>query len=350
MSVYAYIGCRTTKERKARGKGIRVYEVFQNQWKLIQLLEGQVNPSYLCIDRSQTHLYAIHGDFSEVSAYTIGGDGALTYLNTVETHGTNPVHLSLDQSGKWLFVANLQTGSVSVIPVKEDGSLDKIKELYFISGNGGPGYISHPHQAAQDKTGRWLLIPSQGRLQGVGKITVFRIDSENGLLKECFAVKGRTGAEPRHCAFHPNNRFCYCVNEKDSTVTLYYFDEENGTLEPKQIVTSLPEDFAGDGWASAIDIAPDGHTLYVSNRKHDSVAVYRLNQENGKMSMIQNKKTGGEQPRFITVTPDGKQLLAANELTDTISCFDIQEEDGTLKESGIVIEAESPVCIVYKTK
>lgn len=348
MSIYAYVGCRTTKERKARGKGIRVYEVSENQWKLVQLLEGQVNPSYLCVDRQQRHLYSIHGDFSEVSAYNISEDGTLTYLNTVGTHGTNPVHLSLDRSGKWLFVANLQTGGVSVIPVREDGSLDRIKELYFISGNGGPGYISHPHQTAQDRTGKWLLVPSQGRLQGIGKLTVFQIDSENGTLRENFSVKGRTGAEPRHCVFHPNNRFCYCVNEKDSTAALYEFDQESGTLEPRQIVTSLPEDFAGDGWASAIDIARDGRSLYVSNRKHDSITVYRLDQENGKMTMIQNKKTGGEQPRFLTVTPDGRQLLAANELTDTISCFDIGP-DGILKESGMVIEAESPVCIAFKT-
>ncbi|MGN0373374.1 MAG: lactonase family protein [Enterocloster sp.] len=349
MKMYVYIGCRTTKERKARGKGIRVYQVENGQWELVQLLEGQVNPSYLCLDQEQKNLYSIHGDFSEVSSYAVAEDGTLTYRNTVSTHGTNPVHLSLDKTGKWLFVANLQTGGVSVIPVNEDGSLGKIRQLKFISGNGGPGYISHPHQTAQDRTGKWLLIPSQGRLQGVGKITVFRIDSQRGDIEETFAVKGRTGAEPRHCVFHPNNRFCYCVNEKDSTAALYYFEEETGRLELQQIVTSLPEDFPGDGWASAIDIQPEGRTLYVSNRKHDSVTVYALDQETGRMTMIQNVKTGGEQPRFITVTPDGRQLLAANELTDTISCFDI-EEDGRLKDSGTVIRAESPVCAIFKTR
>ncbi len=345
--MYAYVGCRTTKERKARGKGIRVYKVEGKRWELVQLLEGQVNPSYFCIDRQEKHLYGIHGDFSEVSAYEIREDGTLRHQNTVKTHGTNPVHLSLDRSGRWLFVANLQTGGGSVIPVLEDGSLGRIKELEFISGNGGPGYVSHPHQVNQDKTGNWLLVPSQGRLQGVGKITVFRIDSDQGTIRETSLVKGRTGAEPRHCVFHPNNRFCYCVNEKDSTVTLYYFDQEKGSLEPEQIITSLPEDYAGDGWASAIDIRPDGRTLYVSNRKHDSVTVYSLDQDNGKMTMIQNQKTGGEQPRFITVTPDGRELLAANELTDTITCFDI-EEDGTLTDRGRSIETESPVCVVFK--
>ncbi|MCI6885680.1 MAG: lactonase family protein [Lachnospiraceae bacterium] len=347
--MYAYIGCRTTKERKARGKGIRVYKVDGKNWDLIQLLEGQVNPSYLCLDDQEKHLYSIHGDFSEVSAYQIHENGTVEYLNTTGTHGTNPVHLSLDQSGKWLFVANLQTGSVSVIPVREDGSLGTIRDLKFISGNGGPGYISHPHQVNQDRTRQWLLVPSQGRLQGIGKITVFRINSERGTLEETSFVKARTGAEPRHCVLHPNNHFCYCVNEKDSTVTLYYFNPKEGTLEAKQIVTSLPEDYTGDGWASAIDISRDGKTLYVSNRKHDSITVYQLNQENGTMTMAQNQKTYGEQPRFITITPDGKELLAANELTDTITRFDILP-DGTLSDHINSIDAESPVCVAFKTK
>ncbi len=347
MRRYAYVGCRTTKERGARGKGIGVYRVTEHGWEPVQVLEGQVNPSYLCLDRQKKHLYAVHGDFSQVSAYSVAEDGTLTYINTVGTHGTNPVHLSLDSTGKWLFVANLQTGGVAVIPVKEDGSLDKIKELEFISGNGGPGYISHPHQVAQDRTGKWLLVPSQGRLQGVGKITVFRIDSEAGTITEVSYVKSRAGAEPRHCVFHPNNRFCYGVNEKDSTAELYEFDSENGILTPKQIVSVLPEDFAGDGWASAIDIGPSGRSLYVSNRKHDSITVLSLDKTTGKMHVAQNIRTCGRQPRFIIVSPDGKQLLAANELDDSIQCFDINETDGTLKPNGLVIGTESPVCVVF---
>ena len=349
MSVYAYIGCRTTKERSARGKGISVYSAEKGRWELLQILEGEVNPSYLCLNEAQNRLYAIHGDFCQVSSYEIHEDGTISPMNTVDTHGTNPVHLTLDPTGKWLFVANLQTGGVSVIPVKEDGSLGHIKELKFISGNGGPGYISHPHQVKLDGSGRWLLVPSQGRLQGIGKITVFEVDSKEGDLREHFVVKARTGAEPRHCVFHPNNRFCYVLNEKDSTAALYYFDEGKGTLEGKQILMTIPEDYTGDGWASAIDIDPAGRFLYVSNRKHDSVTVFTLDQENGHMSWLQNIATEGVQPRFITVSPDGSQLLAANELSDTIRIFDV-EEDGHLAYSGVTVATESPVCAVYKTK
>ena len=350
MREYAYIGCRTTKERNARGKGIRVYEIIDGTWTLRQILEGPVNPSYLCLNEAQDRLYTVHGDFEQVSAFQIHENGELSYLNTVKTHGTNPVHLSLDKTGKWMFVANLQTGGISVIPVKEDGSLDQIHDLMFLSGNGGPGYVSHPHQVTQDRTGKWLLVPSQGRLQGVGKITVFSIDSENGILKEAFVKKARSGAEPRHCVFHPNNRFCYCVNEKDSTAAFYLFDEETGTLEPQQILTSLPEKYTGDGWASAIEMGKDGRFLYLSNRKHDSVTVYSINQETGYMTYLQNLPTKGQQPRFITRSQDGTRLFAANELTDSICCMKIDSQTGLLSYEEEEIFAESPVCIVFKTK
>ena len=348
MKGYAYIGCRTTKERNARGKGISIYESSGDDWKLKTILEDEVNPSYLCLNHAQDRLYAVHGDYSEVSAYRIEDDGTISHMNTVSTHGTNPVHLTLTHNGKWLIVANLQTGGVAVIPVIEDGSLAAVKELYFISGNGGPGYISHPHQVMLDKTGRWLLVPSQGRLQGIGKVTIFEVDQEEGVLKENCVIKARTGAEPRHIVLHPSNRYAYLVNEKDSTVTAYAFDADKGCLTSMQILSTLPEDCFSDGWASAIDMGNDGSALYLSNRKHDSVTVYSIDQDNGKLSWLQNIKTGGEQPRFISVSPDGGELWAANELTDTINLFDIDKESGCLIDVGRKINTESPVCVAFK--
>lgn len=149
--------------------------------------------------------------------------------------------------------------------------------------------------------------------------------------------------------FQPDGAYCYCLNEEDSTVTSYRFDGEAGELEPVQILSTLPDDFAGDGWASAIEIGKDGRYLYLSNRKHDSVTVFALNGE-GRMEWVQNIATRGQQPRFITRNPDGTQLLAANELTDTICCMDIDPQTGRLSYSGMEIQTESPVCVVFKTK
>ena len=142
MKQYAYVGCRTTKERNARGKGISVYEIEDGKWNLKQIKGDLINPSYLCMDRTEKFLYTVHGDQSEISSFLIEEDGTLAYINTVSTGGVNPVHLSVDKTNQWIFVANLQTWTVAVIPRVEDGSLQELKQLIrFREKRRGPYHI-----------------------------------------------------------------------------------------------------------------------------------------------------------------------------------------------------------------
>lgn len=346
MEPIVYIGCRTTKERNARGHGIRVMKAVPGKWEQIQLVEGQVNPSFQCLDKTGKFLYSIHGDFSEISAFSTAEDGTLTYLNTVSTGGTNPVHLSVDKTNRWVFVANLQTGTVAVIPRKEDGSLAELKELYPIPGL-TEGSVSHPHQVMQDPSGDYLIVSCQGRKAGFGQVDVFRIHSEDGTLEKTCTVRSREIAEPRHFVFHPNGIWCYGVNEKDYSVTAYQFDTASGTLTPRQILPTLPDTYTGDGWASGIVIMPDGKHIVVSNRKHDSITSFAI-REDGLLSYCDCIKTGGGQPRFITVSSWGT-ILAANETTDLVTEFTLDTETGTFKRTGWDLATESPVCLTFRT-
>lgn len=348
MSRYAYVGCRTTKERNARGKGIKVFEIEESgEWKLVQVVKDLVNPSYLCLDQRGEFLYTIHGDFSEISSFSVEkATGKLTYMNTVSTGGTNPVHLTVDRTNQFVYVANLQTGNVAVIQRAKDGSLKELKELYIIPGN-EEGTVSHPHQVAQDMTGNYLIVSCQGRKQGFGQVDVFRINHKTGSLHKTCTVKSREIAEPRHFVFHPNNRFCYGVNEKDYSVTYYHFDENDGSLVPRQILPTLPDTYTGDGWASGIIMSKDGRYVIVSNRKHDSITSFQIHPETGMLKFCDCVKTGGGQPRFITWDENEDKILAANETTDTIVEFTLNEVDGSLQYTGKTIETESPVCIIF---
>lgn len=344
----AYVGCRTTEERNARGKGIQVFEIGQKEeWKKIQTVEKLVNPSYLCKDQTGKFLYTIHGDFSEISAFSIDEkSGKLTYINRASTGGVNPVHLSVDKTNRWIYVANLQTGTVAVIPRHEDGSVSDVKTLYTIEGK-EPDTWSHPHQVMQDGTGDYLLVSCQGRKAGFGQVDVFRIDHEAGELKKTCVVRSREIAEPRHVAFHKNHLWCYGVNEKDYSVTFYEFDAGKGMLTPKQILPTLPDTYTGDGWASGIVVSPDGKYVIVSNRKHDSITSFSIDQETGKLKYADCVKTGGGQPRFITFADRGNRILAANETTDTITEIELNSENGKLTATGKKIETESPVCVIF---
>lgn len=345
--MFAYIGSRTTKERKALGEGITVYRREGTAWEKIQTVSCGPNPSYLCLNEKQDRLYAIHGDYSEVTAFQVGEDGKLAEMNSVSTYGTNPVHLVVSPNGQSLYVANLETGSLTQLALEQDGRLGQVRQVLFVPGEPGHGYISHPHQVCLHSDGKWLLVPCQGRDHGVGKVEVYAIDPQDNHLKEAFVWTARKGAEPRHVAIHPNGKWVYLVNEKDSTAIFFHFDETTGTLEPRQMVTTLPDDYFGPGWASGIVMGPEGKAVYVSNRTHDSVTVLAIDPETGRLAFRQNLPTEGKQPRFLDLEPGGKRLVAANELNHTLTVFQIQE-DGTLEREEKQIPEGSPVCVVWK--
>lgn len=345
----AYVGCRTTVQRNARGKGIKAFIIDeQGEWSLKQLVPGVVNPSFLCLDQNAQHLYTVHGDGSEISAYTVAPDGALSFLNTVPIDGVNPVHLTVDRTGRWLYVASHRSGTLCALAIKPDGELQG-SAFSFTDPGKDEGGFSHPHQILLDRTGRYAIVPSQGLREGMGKIAVYWILPESGKFELTDVFYARKKAEPRHCAIHPNNRFLYCVNEWDYTITFLEFDATAGTLCPKQVVNTLPDTWIREGWASAIDIDFTGAFLYTTDRNYNTVMQFSISRETGRLTYVRDLPTHGKQPRFMTVEPESGHIFVANECSDTIFELNAAAE---YAEDTVVrkIDAESPVCILFADK
>ena len=350
---FAYVGSRTTKERNARGVGITVYRYAPETGAcaLVQTLNDLVNPSFMTFDLTQSHLYCVHGDQSEVSSFAIDSkSGELTKLNTVSTQGKNPVHLSVDPTNKFLTVANYATGSFALLPIQDDGSLGGLSHVESLPGEAGPHKVeqssSHPHMIPFDPSGRFLVIPDKG-LDG---IFVYRVRNNNAKLDatQVSMVKAREGSGPRHIVFTPDSRHAYVVNELDSSVTCYAYEADQGALTAKEILSTLPSAFTGNSRAAAIVMAPSGKYLYVSNRGHDSVATFEIG-EGGEFLPKGHTPSQGRKPRFMNLTPDGSRLFVANEETDNIITFDVDRNSGGLTENGNVIKTGSPVCMIFKT-
>jgi 6-phosphogluconolactonase len=126
-ALFAYVGAFTTPERKGHGGGINVYRVDRTSgaWTQEQLLEVD-NPSFLTVDRAQRFLYSVHADLDEVSAYVIDKQtGHITTLNRQSCGGKNPVHLSIDPTGRWIITANYSAGSVGVLPTRKAAPWDR---------------------------------------------------------------------------------------------------------------------------------------------------------------------------------------------------------------------------------
>ncbi|NHN96294.1 beta-propeller fold lactonase family protein [Acetobacter thailandicus] len=345
----AYTGCRTTRERNARGNGINVYVVTRQsgEWNLIQSLDGLVNPSFLTIDEKRSVLYSVHGDSSEISSYRINPhSGQITPLNTVQTGGKNPVHLAIDPTGKFMVVPNHISSNIAVIAINADGSLGKMTDLHTLDAKPGPHRVEQPfpkpHQTEFDPTGRLIAVPDKG----ADLIWSFHLSTEGKLIPApVSSTPTREGAGPRHIAFHKTQPLAYVVNELDSTVTAYHYDEMSGRFSPFQVITTLPETFTGNNRASEIAISYEGNFVYASNRGSETLCIYSINPESGMLREVNNIDSLGRTPRFFTEDPTGKYLYVANEDSDNIVTFSIS--GGQARPTGQVTHTGSPVCIMF---
>lgn len=349
---FAYVGCRTTRERNARGDGINVYRVDaqSGRWEHVQLMPGLLNPSFLAFDRTKRCLYTVHGDSNEVSSYRIdGATGRITPLNKQDTKGKNPVHLAIDPANRFMVVSNHVTSTLAVLPVREDGSLGELTDLVTVQGQIGPHRVEQPfakpHQNEFDPSGRFIVVPDKG----LDRVFTFRLTPEGKLVAaEPPSVVARETSGPRHVAFHPHLPYAYVVNELDSTVTGYQYEAETGRLTPFQIVSSLPESFTGNSRASEIAVSADGRFVYASNRGFDSVAVLAVNPANGWLTAVEFAVSDGKTPRFFALDPTGQYMFIANEDSDTIVKFTVDRASGKLAKTDDAVKTGSPVCIVFR--
>ncbi|AME26832.1 lactonase family protein [Burkholderia sp. PAMC 26561] len=354
--VFAYVGCRTTHERNARGKGIGVYAVepSSGSWEHVESFEPLENPSFLTLNEAQNILYAVHGDGTEVSSYAVNATtGKLTALNRQPCGGRNPVHLALSQSGESLVVANYATGNAAQLPIDPDGSLGSVASSVHFPGAAGPHRIeqvsSHPHHISRFVTRRyntdWHIVPDKG-LDTVFAVRWDGVDS----MPIPTSGRAREGAGPRHAVFHPTLAMIYVANELDSTLTAWSFDPLSGALKPLHTMSVVPCDSHKLSRAAGIAIRHDATALYISNRGHDSIATVALDGATGIPSKARWIDAQGQCPRFICLSHDGRMLYVANEQSDSIVQYLLDAKTGAPTPTGHVVSAGSPVCITFKTQ
>ncbi|MDM0072480.1 lactonase family protein [Variovorax sp. J31P207] len=338
----AYVGCRTSALRGARGRGIEVFDVFSDgAWKHRQTVAAGENPSYLLIDDGRQALHCVHGDGAIVSSFRIEASGELVALRSRSTEGTNPVHLAFSAGGQWLLVVNYASGSVVSLPVQADGSLGAASDRLELPNRPGPHRSQqrgpHPHQLVVDPSGRWLLVPDKG---GDAVHTV-AVNEETGTLRlaSSFAVAPSSG--PRHMVFGADGSRAWVVLELSSQVLAVHFDPATGSIRAMQRTSSVPDSFTGENTAAGIALSVDGRGLFVSNRGHGSVVRYAIDGDTGALTSPVWTDTQGKVPRFIATAPGG-DLVVANEDADTI--VRVAPNDSKITQ---LTTTGSPVCIAF---
>lgn len=349
---FMYVGS-FTGEGRGRGEGISVFQHKgeADPWTLIQVFKDVADPSFLKIDQPGRFLYSAHGGGTQATSYAIDQTtGRLTLLNQQPTGGTNGVHLDIDATGRFLAVANYATGSLVVLPINHDGTLAAYSALATLTGEPGPHRTeqtsSHPHHCPFDRTGRYIVVPDKG----FDRVFVYRLDAQRGALVESTppSVASRSGAAPRHADFHPSRPWLYVINELDSTMTTYQFEPDKGVLKPIQVIATLPPSHTGNNTTAEVWVAPSGRFVYGSNRGHDSIVIFAIDQNTGALAPVDWESTQGRTPRFFGLDPSGSHLYAANQNSDTVVIFRVNQLTGRLSATNEIVKVVSPSTIVFR--
>jgi 6-phosphogluconolactonase len=350
----AYVGTYT----RQNSKGIYAWRFDAATGKLTSIgLVGETsNPSFLAIHPNHRFLYAVNENNTfegqpggSVSAFSIdAATGQLKALNQVSTGGPGPCHVSLDKTGKWLFVANYGGGSVAAFPVHDDGSLGKSSTFVQHTGSSvDPQRQRRPygHSANPSPDGRFVLVADLG----LDQVLTYPIDKVKGMAATANPIaKIAPGSGPRHMAFHPKGKYAYLASEMAATVTAFSYDSSKGGLKELQTISMLPKDFTGTKGAAEIAVDPSGKFLYASNRgSADSIAVFSIDAAKGTLTSVEYVSTGGKNPRNFAIDPTGAYLFAANQDSASVVVFRIDRKTGKLTPTGDKLDVPFPVCVTF---
>ena len=291
--------------------------------KKLSAVDGLKNPSFLKIHPNGKFLYTVNevatfdGKRSGgVTAFALDVQaGKLTQLNQQPSGDTGPCHLTVDATGKYVLVAHYGGGSTSVLPIKKDGSVGAVVSQIKHKGSSvhSRQKAPHAHSIHVGPNNKFAFAPDLG----IDKVLVFRFDEKTGAIAETKfdGAKLEPGSGPRHFGFHPSGKFAYVINEIKQTVTAFRYRAKRGQLKTLQTVSTVPHSVEGNSTAEVL-VHPSGKFLYGSNRGHNSIAMFRINEKNGKLTALGHESTRGSTPRNFGIDPTGQFLLAANQQTD----------------------------------
>ncbi|MDD4515494.1 lactonase family protein [Massilibacteroides sp.] len=347
IMIYLLIGTYSPEN----ADGIFVYDLNTESGKTeyVSSVSGLANPSYLAVSEDEQFVYAASEsgeDGSAAGAFSFDKEtGRLTSINKEATKGAGPCYVLTDSEKGFVMTANYRGGNISVFPITEDGSLKAASQVFDFFPE------SHMHMGIISPDKRYLFATDLGK----DRIYKFIINDTSGndgrfLRKgspEFFSV--HKGAGPRHMVFHPNGKYFYCINELDGTVSCFNYND--GVLSEFQNIASDTVEHERTKGSADIHISPNGKFLYSSNRlKNDGIAIFRINEMNGKLTSVGYQSTGVH-PRSFIITPNGKFLLVANQHSNLIQVFSIDPTTGLLTDTKQDITIiEKPVCLKFVQK
>ena len=350
QSAHLYIG--TFADRGSKGIYVYDFDLQTANFQQVQTIDHLQSPSYLCLHPNGKYLYSgnrasILPDkkWGSISAFSIDQEnGQLQHLNDASALAEGTCYVSTDYSGRQIYAANYAGGSMASYELRPDGKIGPLIADFPLQKENGP--VPHAHAAVASPDNRFLYVPDLGN----DELMVYRIDPKKAKVKAKpkRALQVKQGNGPRHFIFHPNGKWAFAAEELSSSVIALAQQPKNGRLKILDRASTLPKGHTDKNKVADIHIHPNGRWLYVSNRGHNSLAIYEVDNASGELAPRGHQSTLGDWPRGFMITPNGKFLLVANRRTDNIVIFEIDTATGQLIDTGKQIKIPAPVCLKMK--
>lgn len=340
---------------KSENESIFLYELnsVTGELNFIKSFEGGKKPSYMTFDKNRDYLYAVNeienyaGKKSgAVCAFSVDPQTGFTkLLNRVSSLGELPAQITISEDGKVVLIANYKTGNLAVFPIEKNGSLRDATDVVQHKGSGvnrERQESAHAHFLIFNPDHRFVFAVDLG----LDKILSYHLDAKKEspkLTNQKTAFNSEPGSGPRQMCFHPNGKYAYLIHELQSVMVALSYNNEVGSFTKMQTIATIPESFIGENKCGGVRVSADGRYLYGSNRGHDSIVVFAIDTDNGKLSCVENVPSGGSWPREFTIDLTGNLLLVANQRSNNIATFKIDKSSGRLKATRHKVKVESPV-------
>ena len=345
-----YIGTQNGGSLQSEGIYRSSIELATGKLAKPTLVAEAQSPSFLEISPDGKHLYSVSRGRGggEVASFDIENmTGGLTRTADLPG-GEGPCHITVSPDGRSVLTADYSGGAAFSYHVDEKGVLaSEASKIEFTGSGPNPKRQKAPycHSATVSPDGRFAYFADLG----TDRVMTFSLAGETSVLTPAdppFA-KLQPGAGPRHMTFSPDGKMAYVINELDSTMSVFTQNPETGALTEVQTITTLPADFEGTSKCAEVRVHPSGNFVYGSNRGFDSIAVYKVGGEDGKLSLVEHETEDIKWPRNFNITPDGKWCLIANAKGDNIRVFAVDEDTGELSATPHQIAVGKPMCIRF---
>ena len=311
------------------------------------------NASFLAFSSNRKFLLAVNETNDEhnqnmgyICSFLINKpEHRLKFINKVPSGGADPCYVSANQSG-YVLAANYTGGNVALFRLDNSGALGVFSDLQQHYGHGPNKERQkepHVHSAFFEPFTDRIFVSDLGTDQ----VSVYLLDKAGSKLVNARSsvINIAPGSGPRHLAFHPRMKIVYVINELSNDISVVSL-EKDGSFRILETISTLPAGNDKPSYCADIHITRDGRFLYASNRGFNSIAIFSVDAESGKIRLMGQESTRGDFPRNFTLSPNEDFLLVANQNSQDIVSFRRDKITGKLQFTDQV-KAFKPVCLLF---